>query len=312
MNNLRHLKKRVRLIKNSKKVTNALQMIAVSKMKHARRLLSQIQTYSDTIVDLMQKIASRANHEDISEEIKKFFISSDSNKHTLVVLFAPTKGFCGALISNLNEFLNSFIKQNKNKVRSIGLHHKSRFILESLNDLVIDAIFENPVSDETRFELEAEFQYILKGYFSGDYEDVFLIYPKFVSVFKYKIVKEQLLPLNKKVFDDIFQHNKVILNNTQDIGRIQSANVPEGTKYIEMEPSVELLFKEALERYLINRLTYATVNTKASEFSARAITMRSATENAEKLEQHLELEFNKMRQSAITTNLLDIVGGLLK
>ena len=319
MSSLQQIKKRVFLVKNSKKVTNALQMISVAKMKHARELLQNIQFYSDAVVTFMQKIAHTAHSADLDAKTKQFFKSPNKKAHALLVLFAPTKGFCGALISSLHAYVNTFIQEKNHRVgfKSIGLQYKSKFILESLNDMIVDAVFEDPVGDKTRFELEAQFQFILKGYFSGDYSEVYLIYPKYIDVFTYKPVYEQLLPLSPAVFEAIFKHDKSssskqrMPNNTLDMSEEQAVNqLANDIQHAEIEPSVEILFKEALERYLINRLMFATINTKASEFSARSIAMKNATENADALEQSLQLEFNKKRQELITSNLLDIMGAI--
>ncbi len=310
MKSLKALKNRVRVVKNTKQITKALQMVSVAKMQKAQILLERIQAYSDSVLDFMEETIAIATKEDIDTN-KIFFDSVNKDAPWLVVLFAPTRGFCGALVSSLQSFVASFVGQEKfikNKqqiIKAVGFQKKSKYILESLNDTVVDAIFENPLEEVTREALEAEYRFIIDGYKKGEYAGIYLIYPRFDSIFSYTPIAEKLLPLEIGKGVQVEASKTIQEEGNEDTKDLSELN-------FKVEPSAEVFFKDALERYLLNRLMFAAINTKASEFSARTLAMKNATENAENLEQSLQLEFNKLRQESITSELLDIVGALPK
>lgn len=296
MKNLKTLKNRVRVVKNTKQITRALQMVSVSKMQKAQQMLANVKAYSDAILEIMREAGAVFGAAE-ADENRIYFEPKNTRAPALVVVFAPTRGFCGALVSSLQSFVYNFIKdpnyRGRSGLRAVGLQRKSRYILESLDDDIVDAIFEDPLDDVTQGGLEAEYTYIIDKYKEGKYSKIFLIYPEFLSVFSYKPKAELILPLSA---DILAKERKEDVNN----------------KVFSVEPTPDEFFNAAIKRYLINRIMFAALNTKASEFSARTLAMKSATENAERLEQELQLEFNKVRQESITNELLDIVGALPK
>ncbi len=296
MKNLKTLKTRVRVVRNTKQITRALQMVSVSKMQKAQQILANIQAYSDAIFEIMHEVAVAFGAAE-ADENRIYFEPKNASVPALVVIFAPTRGFCGALVSSLQSFIYKFVKAPSYKgevgFRAVGLQRKSRYILESLDDDIVDAIFEDPLDDVTQGGLEAEYSYIIDSYKEGKYSKIFLIYPEFINVFSYKPKAELILPLS-----------------TERLGGEQGD--VDVSRIFSVEPTPDEFFNAAIKRYLINRMMFAALNTKASEFSARTLAMKSATENAERLEQELQLEFNKVRQESITNELLDIVGALPK
>lgn len=304
MKSLKSLKKRLKTVKSTSQITRALQMVSTSKMKKAQQIADFIKIYQQEIRNLIHTVAINITDKKLkldNPRLKKL-LTKRKDKKILLVLFAPTKGFCGSLISNLLSFTYDYVsklKSQKYKIDAIGLQQKSRYILEKIDGINIDAIFERPIENPTLESVAGEFKMAIDYYLDKQVSQIVLVYPQFINTFTYKPVAMNLLPLDP---DKLIERH-----NIKD-----KTNISEPFTELIIEPSPQEFLLKAVERFLEVEFLSAIAHTKASEHSARMIAMKNATDNAESLNQNLRLQFNRLRQESITNELLDIIGGTLK
>jgi len=296
MESLGSIKLRLASVGSTVQITRALQMVSVSKMTKAQQAATSSSDYTDEIKSLIRRtLASIANSDKskVPSSLQKY-ISGTEEKPVLVVLFAPTKGFCGALIGTMLKSANHLVKELQSEgkdVVMIGLQKKAKYIIDKLYNVETRAIFADQFRGTSMNMIAGDVSYILKGFLDGEYSKVILLYPKFINTFSYEVSAEQVLPVDLSIFasGDDGQKNE--------------------SEFI-VEPNVPDFLSKALKKYISTVFLNAALHTKASEHSARMIAMKNATESAEKLGDSLRLKYNRIRQEGITGELLDIVGGI--
>jgi len=298
MKSLRFLKKRIKSIKNTEKITNALEMVSISKMKKFQTFAIQSKEYAMEVERLASLISGLYKRDEdlLSEPIaKNYFESRSDDSPICLIVIGPTRGFCGSLINDMLIKLNKELDKSKHYM-GIGLQKKSWYLMSKFSNIKIELLFEKAVESPTFNSIEAPFEYILKNYFAGKYAKILLYYMEFISSFNYKPTLKQLLPLN---YDNFLSKSAQVQKSGGNLNN-----------YL-IEPNINVVFKQVANRYLQTMFLYSFISSKASEHNARMIAMKNATDNAKQLRNILNLQYNKSRQESITTELLDIIGGTM-
>ena len=280
MANIRLIQRRIKSIKNTAKITKAMEMIATAKMKRAQDQAIAGRPYNDKIVQLISDLAAESGTEgalhpllERREEIKKIAI----------VHITSDRGLCGGLNSNMNRLTGYFILEQNVPVTFITIGRKGRDFLHRHGR---DIKAEFTIGDRpTMLETSPISHIIIDDFTNHNVDLVYLAYTQFVSTMVQKPVMELLLPVKPAT-----------LSKT------------ETTEYI-YEPDPKFVLGGLLPRFVEMRVYHALLEAIASEHSARMIAMRNATDNANEIIEHLTLTLNKARQEMITTELLDITGG---
>lgn len=280
--NLRDVRKKIKTVKNVRKITNAMQMVSAVKMKKAQKLALEGREYRRILDGILRKIMSSTA--DMNELRVPWLMPSTGTKR-LVVVISSNKGLCGAFHSNL---FRELIRQcDPHKDEFITLGEKGAQCIASLKGTVIaDFSHHNDHSDA----ISAMFSLIEEKYLTGQYASVHVVYNKFVSSFKGVPSYEQLIP--------------VVKLEASDVDKTMST-----TSYI-MEPSAEQLLAPLLLDYVKEKMRSAIADSEAAEHSARMMAMKAATDNAADVADSLTLLRNKLRQTQITNELLDMVAAL--
>ena len=266
-------------MQNIAKITRAMEMIAASKMKKAQERGLAGRPYSEKI---QQVIADLAALPDIG--LQHPLLQRRPVEKVAVVHITPDRGLCGGLNANLNRRLASFVMEAKTPVQVIAVGRKGRdFTVRSACELHAEFIGlgDNPGFLDTL----GISHIIIDDYSNGLIDQVYVSYAGFVSTLVQKPVMKQLLP-------------------------VEPAAIPtvENVDYI-YEPGAEAVLGGLLPRFVEMEIYHAILEAIASEQSARMVAMRNATDSANELIGDLTLLYNKARQEAITTELLDITGG---
>ena len=298
MKSLRSLKKRIKSIKNTAKITNALEKVSISKMKKFQSLAAQSISYANDVAMLATLIAGllKGDTNGIDPDLIATYFSDvkdAANKPIAIVVIAPTRGFCGSLIGDMISKLNVKLDTNEHYA-GIGLQRKAWYIISKFPQIKSEVLFEKPIETPTFVSISGVFNYVLDNYRAGKYSKVLIYYTEFHGSMKYEPKLKQILPLK---YDDLITYV-----DTDEEKKALSED------YI-LEPNKNELFKSIIERYLQTEFLFSFISAKASEHNARMIAMKNATDNAIELQAELNLQYNKSRQEAITTELLDIIGG---
>jgi F-type H+-transporting ATPase subunit gamma len=278
---IRKVRRRIKGVQNIAKITRAMEMIAASKMKKTQERGLAGRPYAEKIE---QVIADLAALPDIG--LQHPLLQWRPVKKIAVVHITPDRGLCGGLNANLNRQLAGFILSHKDApVEVVAVGRKGREF-SSRNSCKLCAEFTQ-LSDAPRFlDTLPVSNIVIEEYTKGDIDAVYISYAHFVSTLVQKPVMKPLLP-------------------------VQPASIPAGQNVDYLyEPGATEVLGSLLPRFVEMEIYHAILESIASEQSARMVAMRNATDSANELIGGLTLLYNKARQEAITTELLDITGGV--
>ncbi len=257
-------------------------MIASLKMRRAQERGLSGRPYSEKI---RQVIADLAALSYLGEPLHPLLQKREVNKIGIVHI-TPDRGLCGGLIANINRTTASFVLEQKGKVSLICVGGRGRDFMRRYG-LDICAEFTQLGDQPSLLDTLPISRIIIDDYTEGDFDEVYVVYTRFISTMVQKPVMEKLLPVEPA---ELPPHQKV--------------------DYI-YEPDPQTVLGELLPRFVEMQIYHAILESIASEQSARMVAMRNATENAKELIEELTLIYNKARQEMITNELLDITGGAM-
>jgi len=279
MANIRLIRRRIRGVQSISKITRAMEMIATSKMRRAQEAGTAGRPYDQKIRQVIRDLAAIPQTGEVHPLLRRREV-----KKIAIVLISPDRGLCGGLTASLNRKTGSFILGLKTPVTVVSVGRKGIDFMRRTNREV-RAEFSQLGDRPGLLDTLAIPRIIIDDYTNGLVDEVFVAYTKFISTMVQTPVIEKLLPIEPPVSTGA---------NTSDF---------------EYEPTPEDVLGALLPRFIEMEIYHAILESIASEQSARMVAMRSATDNAAELIQAFTLMYNKARQEAITTELLDISGG---
>lgn len=280
MANTRIIRRRIRGVQNTAKITRAMEMIASSKMRKAQERGLAGRPYSDKIKQIIADLAALPQADsDIHPLLKRRPV-----KNIAVVLISPDRGLSGGLDANLNKKTASFMMQQKTPAQMIivgrrGIDYMRRYGRD------IKAEFSKLGDKPSLIDTLPISRIIIEAYTKGEIDMAYIVYGRFINTLRQVPVIEQILP----VVPD--ESTKIHVSD-----------------YI-FEPDALSVLGRLLPRFIESEIYHVILESIASEQSARMVAMRNATDSANELLTALTLAYYKARQESITSELLDIVGG---
>lgn len=284
MVSVRTYRKKIKSAKSIAKITKAMQLVAASKMKKAQVSAASGKEYSAGIVELASVLSNF-----LDTSLHPLLSTTDAeNKKQLIVLVAPEKGLCGGLVTNLTRFLNKYIETvGRGNVQLVAVGKKAKLAARRMSAEVV-AEFEIGLSSPS-FELVPPIARLIEDlYLGGKISQVVVVYPDFINTMVQIPRSLVLLPLQNSLSQDIQDEEKRI------------------DYQYKFEPDPKAIVDSLLGTYLETEIYQILLESFASEQSARMVAMKNATDNAEGLIDSLSIEYNKVRQSGITNEILDI------
>ncbi|MDG2348022.1 MAG: ATP synthase F1 subunit gamma [Gammaproteobacteria bacterium] len=259
----------------TKKITSAMQLVASSKMAKSQRSMSSARPYADTISKLMQKVAE-------SYEGLHPFFEKKSGKKAVYIVISSDRGLCGGLNVALFKKLIKVVKETKQEnICAIGNKAKQFFRRIGGNVLAeVTHLGDQP----SKKSIGQVIKPALDGFLAGEFDEVHVVYNKYVNVMTQEPNIAKLLPIEK----------------------INQDHTNWGYIY---EPDAESIIDKLVYKYIDSVVYKAVLENLACEQAARMIAMKSATENAQTVIDELNLAYNKARQAVITTELSEIIAG---
>jgi F-type H+-transporting ATPase subunit gamma len=280
MPSVRDIRRRIRSVENTGKVTNAMSLIAASKMRRAQMAVTDGRPYAEKIHEVIATLAAQPNDDDT---VHPLLATRPVNRVGMVVV-TPDRGLAGGMHANINRQVARFILGSDATVRSIVVGRKGRDFLVRYTDTV-QAVFTDLSDRVSLADTTAISRLVIEGYTDGGFDEVHLAYMRFVSTVQQRPVIERILPVEPAA-----------LESAQRVGYIY-------------EPDPATVLSALLPQFVEMQVYHAILESIASEQSARMVAMRNATDNANQLASDLTLVMNKLRQDSITNELLDLVGG---
>lgn len=287
MATIRQLKRRIATVKSTAKITNALQLVAASKMRRAQDRALQSRPYAEKLSFVLAGLGTRGEG-DAAAAPHPLLISRPA-KNIAVLHITPDRGLCGGLNANLNRSAGTFVAMQHEPVDVVAVGKKGRdFFIRAHAHVVAEftELGDYPSQNQTM----GISKLIIEDYLAEKVDRVYLSFASFVSTAVQRPTIKQLLPLEAPKMED-----------AEDAEAYRA-------DYI-FEPAPEVVLERLLPRYVEMLIYEAILENAASEQSARMVAMKNATDNANDLVRELTLTYNKARQEQITKELLDIVGG---
>lgn len=275
------LKNRVKSVKTTKKTTKAMSLISASKMKKARVSLEKNNFYLNNLKHIGTKIFKYTENPE-----KNILIQENREGKKLYIILASDTGLCGAFNGNGAMYLarkEDFDKKNTSVILSgkRGRYYVNKYGIEIVKE------YQDPNDKITIKEAKNMVSDIVDLFLHKGYAEINLIYTKFFSSAKQRVVEERLLPFK-------------VLKTEEEIEDLD----------FDLEPGSEEIVADYIMRQLEAQLINAVYHSKTSEHSARMMAMDNATTNAGKMAVELENKYNRLRQGAITQEIAEIIGGV--
>jgi F-type H+-transporting ATPase subunit gamma len=275
----RDIRRRIQSSKNIKQITRAMQFVAASKLKRAQDATLQARPYSTKLDELLADLATVLSGED-----HPLLVRREGGKR-LIVLITTDRGLAGALNTNTIRFAAQQITGNGGDLTVVTVGRKGRDAMRRAR-VPLEAHFEGYGERPSFADVLPLARLITDDYLAGTYNRVDIVFSAFVSTLVQRPSMDELLPITPS-------------EDTEGIP---------GNQFI-FEPSASGVLEQLLPRYVATRIFQAVLESKASEESSRMVAMKNATENAEELIEDLTLAYNKVRQSNITREMIEIASG---
>lgn len=282
MASLKSIKKRIVSVKNTRQITKAMKMVSAAKLRRAQENVVAARPYAQKMGEVLQSLAGN-----LEGDLHPLLQKRDAKKLLLIVVTSD-RGLCGGFNSNLCKAGERYIKEKQAEFEQISIMTVGRKGYEFLkNRHTVYKNFANMLAKPNYQAAAMLAQEVIEGYLAEEYDQVVMLFNSFRTVMSQDITFQQLLP--------IVPEEKVTADEA-------------GVEYI-YEPSVDDLLTEILPKNIEVQIFKAMLESVAGEHGARMTAMDSASKNASEMIGKLTLQYNRARQAAITTELMEIISG---
>ncbi|MFM8453555.1 MAG: F0F1 ATP synthase subunit gamma [Gammaproteobacteria bacterium] len=286
MSTIKQIRDKTKTVRSIRKITNAMQMIAASKMRKSQQRMQASRPYAQRVKSILHHLVAS------SQDCRHPFLLNRPVKKIGLIIVSTDRGLCGGLNINLFKEIVQFMKKSNAEgieIESCLIGRKAEFFFKKYGGKVLAStanIGEKPSLDK----LIGVVQVMLQAFREGNLDRIYLFYNEFKNSMIQKPVLEQLLPARE-------------LEEAADSGLQQHHHDP------LFEPNPQLILDNLMIRYIESLVYRAVVENVACEQAARMVAMKSATDNAGNLIEELSLKYNKARQAVITQEIAEIVAG---
>lgn len=280
---------RIKSVKNISQVTRALEAVSAAKVRKAVQAVTATRAYATKAWQVLTHVAAQPGR----HSLHPLLMERPDPKNALVIVLTGDRGLAGAYNTNVVRFVAQRFDQYQLPVQYIAVGRKGRDLLFRRRKQVV-ADFSNLPAAPTFSDVSAIGRMAVEMFLKGEVDEVHLIYTDFINMGRQLTTMKKLLPLEVSSGE----------------GRVVDFEPHAGpTAAYEYEPDQREILDEIIPRFTALQVFQAVLESQASEHAARMIAMRNATDNAKELVGALQLAYNKVRQQAITNDILDIVGG---
>ena len=286
MASLKEIKTRIGSVKNTQKITQAMKMVSVARLRKAKERIFNLRSYARSLEKVLADVAltQKINHPFLLQKEEK-----DIN-HILTVVVTSDRGLCGGFNGSICRETEKFLNQNKYKTQDLFFIGKKGAEYFKFRGVDSKRVFLN-LAKEISYPLSARIsEELMKDILEGKYDAVYIIYNEFKTIISPRVVFERLLP-----FD------------------LQSESLKSENLFFQdliFESDPERLIKDLTIRYFAVQIYRCLCESIAAEHGSRMAAMESATQNAGEVISKLTLNYNKLRQNSITTELIEIIAGV--
>ena len=290
MPNLLDIRRRIKSVKNTQQITKAMKMVSAAKLKRAQDRVVTARPFANKMAEVLGELAKRTD-----EDFHHPLLDQRGDQRYLLVLVTADKGLCGAFNTNLTKAAQAFIRENPDKtIEFMAIGRKGRDFFRSRHATITSEFLGLTGKGRVEFTEALEVARAVVKQYTDDKEidKVFVIFNEFRSVLSQRVVLEQLLPVARA-------------RGGEEETETKTGNLID---YIYEQPPEEI-FSTLLPRLVETQIFRALLESVASEHGARMTAMDSASKNASELIDSLTLNMNRIRQAAITNEIIEVVSG---
>lgn len=278
MANLKEIRGRITSISSTMQITSAMKMVAAAKLKKAQDAIVMLRPYSEKLSELIENVSAGANLEEIST-----YTGEREVNRVLYIVVTSNRGLAGAFNSSVVKELNQKLQNSPHEAEILTVGKKVYDAVRRGRTVYSN---QSAIYDHMSFDAVAGFtEDVMRDYREGKFDQVFVVYNKFVNAASQVVTTEQVLPISMP----------------EKTGEVN-------TDYI-FEPSAREILENLIPKAIKTQVYKAILDSVASEHGARMTAMHKATDNASALKNDLVIHYNKARQAAITGEILEIVSG---
>jgi len=286
MPSLIDMRRRIRAVKNTQQITKAMKMVAASKLRRAQEKVVATRPYAREARRVLASIASRVDHTSHPLLTRRPGAATGA---TMVIVISADRGLCGSFNTNIIKAAGAFLRENAGRPVSFGLVGRKGRDMLGRRGLPVRFEHVNLPKNIVFAEAEAVAAPAIQDFIDGKVDSVYVIYNEFKSVMQQKLVVEQLLPL-------------------APIEEVESKTAGAEIDYL-YEPSAQRIFDQLLARLVEAQILRALLESNAAFYAAQMTAMDAATRNSADMLESLTLTMNKIRQAAITREIIEVVSG---
>jgi F-type H+-transporting ATPase subunit gamma len=289
MAGLKEIRRRLKSVNNTKKITSAMKLVSAAKLRKTQDSVVRSRGYTDSLKGILAQLQGG------NEFSHPLLEARPTVKKIRVLVIGGNRGLCGAFNTNINRKADALIKELAEKhpdaeISSVLLGRKPAEFYRRVSRPYLQSI-ENLADDPNSWPIQDVCQRLEIEFMRGDFDELHIVYTRFRSAISTVPTAEKLIPLSR------------------DSVASSATNQAASTGITIFEPNPQRVFDAVVPRIVRALVRQAAFDTKASEHASRMTAMDNATKNAKELIHSLTLTRNKLRQSGITSQLLDIVGG---
>jgi F-type H+-transporting ATPase subunit gamma len=291
MPNLLDIRRRIKSVKNTQQITKAMKMVSAAKLRRAQERVVTARPFANKMSEVLGELANRTD-----EDFHHPLLDQRGDQRYLLVLITADKGLCGAFNTNLTKVAQAFMRENADKsIEIMAIGRKGRDFFRNRRATITGEYIGLTGKGRVEFSEALEVaRDVIKAYTEDTGIDkVFLVYNEFKSVLSQRVVLEQLLPVSRA------KEEEPEAKSQQPVNLVD---------YIYEQPPEEM-FGYLLPRLIETQIFRALLESIASEQGARMTAMDSASKNASELIETLTLNMNRIRQAAITNEIIEVVSG---
>jgi F-type H+-transporting ATPase subunit gamma len=278
MATLRDIKKRIRAVVNTKQITKAMEMVAAARLRRAQMLVEQSRPYSEKMRLILEQISSAAT------EFRHSFFEKREVKSRILVVMASDRGLCGSYNTNILRRASEIIRESEIKPRLVIVGKKAREYFKR-RDVEILKVWEG-MGGKMDYEVARDLtNWLIDQWEAKEVDQIEMLYTSFLSISSFRVSVSTFLPIEPPQTDETTSRDYIF------------------------EPDPQYIYDTLMPAYARTVVQMALADAIASEHGMRMVAMSLATKNAEEMIDTLTLSYNKARQAAITSELLEIVSG---
>ena len=289
MAGLKEIKRRLKSVKNTKKITYAMKLVAAAKLQKVQEKVFALQRYQETLAQIFTQTLQSLEGREVE---LKLLEKREKKTNIRLIIIGGSRGLCGGFNTNLNKKIKEVLSTLKEQYQDANIETEllGKKVYEFFKREKIEpsVVYENLGENISLWPVDEILESAKNDFLTKKIDKVYILYTKFRSALSVVPTLDELLPIDKESVTSKLNFNPAL---------------------IVFEPAKGKLLEDLLPKFLRIKFMQTALDSNASENGSRMTAMDSATSNANDLMAKLQLNYNKLRQSAITSELLDIIGG---